>query len=120
MDEHGRGEGTGDSLGICQKPGAFLPAGLVPVQAIPKDQGRGKELSTSGTVEVVGVGSVLHLTLRSCSSIELDGSEWQLRQYRASHKPCNNRIHGCDDRRARAWELRGVGGFPWQELFIID
>jgi hypothetical protein len=36
MDEHGRGEGTGDSLGIGQKPGAFLPAGLVPVQAIPK------------------------------------------------------------------------------------
>jgi hypothetical protein len=79
MEEHGRGEGTGDSLGIGQKPGAFLPAGLVPVQAIPKEQGRGQELATSGTVEVVGVGSVWHLTLRSCSSLELDGSEWQLR-----------------------------------------
>ena len=50
MDAHGRGEGAGDSLGIGQEPGAFLPAGLMPVQVIPKDQGRGKELSTADTV----------------------------------------------------------------------
>src|SRR4029453_1880000 len=116
----GRGEGTGDSLGIGQQPGAFLPAGLVPVQAILKEQGRGQELATSGTVEVGGVGSVWHLTLQSCSSLELDGSAWQLRQHRGSHKTCKKRIHGGDDRRARAWELRGVGGLPWPGRWLLD
>jgi hypothetical protein len=112
-DEEGRVEGTGDALGIGQQPCAFVPAGLVPVQAIPKDHGGGQELFTSGTVDVVGVCSVLHRTLRSCGSLEPGGGAWKLRQYRASHQTCNYRIHRGDDGRARAWEFLGVGVLPW-------
>jgi hypothetical protein len=115
MDDQERVEGAGNSLGIGQKPCAFVPAGLVPVQIIPKDQRSAEGLSTSGTVEVVhvvDVCAVLHLTLRSCGSMEPGGSKWKLPQYRASHKTCNQRIHRWDDEHARAWELWGVTVLP--------
>jgi hypothetical protein len=111
--ENSRIEGAGDALSIGQKPRTFVPAGLVPVQAVPKDHSGGQELSTSGTADVVGVWSVLHLTLRSCGSLEPGGGEWKLRQYRASHQTCNYRIHRGDHRRVREWKFLGVGVLPW-------
>jgi hypothetical protein len=125
-DEEGRVEGTGDALGIGQQPCAFVPAGLVPVQAIPKDQGSSKELSTSGTADVVGVYSVLHRTLRSYGSLEPGGGAWKLRHnwLRVFRNPGASRTghRRRQQQHTRAvWPEKcgGLRGTAWHKMQVI-
>jgi hypothetical protein len=122
MEKQGRNEGAGDTFSIRQKPCAFLPTCLVPIQAIPKNQGSAEGLGTSGAVDLVGGWAVLHLTLRSRGSLAPGDGAWKLRQYRASRKTCNKRIHRGDDRHAAASELPARRGScfrcNWLRVFL--